>query len=246
MRTPVIKYNFLEHFYIADKETYESILCECLNASEVMVSQFGGKFSVITEQSNGEADVKAEQSGYEIDFKLMISESLKEFQKHAAPVIDEIYPGVKCIAPGKHQQKKILLLSNACRDMTEGKLSSLRGMKDMESKAVLHFFEKVLKKNKNILLFVPAYFKTVDTNLTSEQQQKLIINELSVTTRFIVEFREKNCGSFDTYLVYLESVEQVNYFVIAKFDSDGLLFVDRVRMKDLEIIRSLKEYNEIY
>ena len=49
-----------------------------------MIGLCGGNFSLIKDQCNKQPDVIADNSGYEIDFKMMISETLKEFQSRTA------------------------------------------------------------------------------------------------------------------------------------------------------------------
>lgn len=248
MSDAILEYGFLQHFYIADKNTYETILCECLNNSEKMLNISGGKFSLIKEQSNGQSDVKADNTGYELDFKMMISESLKEFQSRTAPIIQEIAPGVKSISKPPQLKKKVVLIWNCCRNMTEKRLQGLRNQKDMEGQAVTHFFDKVINQNKNILLFIPVYFTTVNKNISPEEQYANVFNEISASTQFIYEFRNKHCTGYDTFLVYIVNNPQNKEFnfVITKYESRGLEFIDKVRMFSLKSTLSLAVDNEIY
>ena len=248
MNNSILEYSFLQHFYIADKNTYETILCECLNNSKKMLNISGGKFSLIKEQSNGQSDVKAANTGYELDFKMMISESLKEFQSRTAPIIQEIAPGVKSISKPPQLKKKVILIWNCCRNMSEKRLQELRNQKDMEGKAVTHFFDKVINQNKNILLFIPVYFTTVNKNISFEEQYENVFNEISSSTQFIYEFRNKHCTGYDTFLVYIVNIPQNKEFsfIICKYESEGLKFIDKVRMFSLKSTISLAIDNEIF
>ena len=163
----LLEYSFLEHFYTSSKDVYETIICECLNKSENMAQLTGGSFSLIKEQSNKQPDVASQVTGYSIDFKMIIAESLKEFQSRTAPIIQEIVPGVKSIIKPPSFKKNVLLLWNCCRNMNEERLEKLRNRRDTESKAVTHFFDKVLLTKKNILLFLPVYFSTVNKSLSA-------------------------------------------------------------------------------
>lgn len=97
---------FFTEFFIANKGVYEQLLCECLNKSNQMVKCFGGDFSLIENQENGQADVISKETGYEIDFKLMISETLKEYQVLSAPIIEEYAHCVKAFYTPKSIKKR--------------------------------------------------------------------------------------------------------------------------------------------
>ena len=241
MQNAVIQYDFFPHYYISDKNTYEMILCECINKSKKMIDLCGGKFSIIVDQHNKQPDVVSDISGYEIDFKLMISETLKEFQSRTAPIAEEIAPGVKAIYNPPSLKKKVVLLWNCCRNIDDSRLQYLRTQKDMEAKAVTHFFDKVLNTNKNILLFFPVFFSTVDKSLSSEMQYETIFNEVSSTTSYIYEYRNKFCSGFDTYVIYAINIPNQNEFtlIISQCTSNGLKIIDTVRFFSLETVQKL-------
>lgn len=243
-----LEYSFLEHYYTSDKHTYEKILCECLNKSENMEILTGGKFEPITDQFMKQPDVISQVTGYSIDFKMMISESLKEFQSRTAPIIQEITPGIKSISHQPTLRRKVLLLWNCCRNMTETKLNEHRNLKDGESKAIIHFFDKVLMTDKNILLFLPVYFSTVDKSISSQLQFDYIFEELSSTTNYIYEYRQQHCSSYDTFIVYI--VKTTNNreptFVIAQFTENGLQHIDKIPMFLLDSTSKLLSENTIY
>jgi len=242
----VLQYNFFPHYYIETKDVYETILCECLNQSKKTVSLFGGKFSRITNQENKQPDVIADTSGYEIDFKMMISEQLKEFQSRTSPIAQELAPGVKSYSYPPSLKKKVVLLWNCCRNIDDNRLKELRNKRDMESKAVTHFFDKVINQDKNILLFIPVFFSTIDKNLCPEDQFKAIFQEISSTTSFIYEFRNKNKSGFDTFIIYAINIPQNKElsFVISKFTSNGLELIDTVRFFSLATTQQLSLDND--
>lgn len=247
MNDSLLKYIVLENYYIASKVVYEPILCECLNSSSKMIELSGGRFSLVLEQNNKQPDVRAENTGYEIDFKMAIAESYKEFLSRTAPIIQEIAPGVKAFCPQPKLTKKVLLLWNCCRNMSEEKLHQLRSQNDMESKNVCHFFDKVINCSKNILLYLPICFETVREDLTAEEQIETIFRELSDTTQFIFEFRANQQSVFDTYLVYLvRTSKNSQYFVISKFTESGLYYIDNVDMFSLESISKLRANNTLF
>lgn len=241
MENAVIQYDFFPHCYISDKNTYESILCECINRSKNMIDLCGGKFSIIVDQHNNQPDVVSDISGYEIDFKMMISETLKEFQSRTAPIAQEIAPGVKAFHNPPPLKKKVVLLWNCCRNIDDSRLQYLRTQKDMEAKAVTHFFDKVLNTNKNILLFFPVFFSTVDKSLSVEMQYETIFKELSTTTSYIYKYRNKFCNGFDTYVIYAVNIpnQKEFTFVISKCISNGLKMIDTINFFSLETVQKL-------
>lgn len=241
MENAILQYDLFPHYYISNKDTYESIMCECLNKSEKMSNLYGGKFSRIVDQYNKQPDVISENSGYEIDFKMMISESLKEFQSRTAPIVQEIAPGVNTFHYPPQLKKKVLLILNCCKNIDENRLQHFRKQKDMEAKAVTHFFDKVINTNKNILLFIPVFFSTVDQSFSSKKQYEIILNEISTTTSYIYDYRFKNCNGFDTFIVYAVNIstKQEFNFIIAKFTSEGLEFIDKVQFFSLESVQKI-------
>lgn len=245
MEKAVLQYDFFPHYYISNKDTYETILCECLNKSERMVELCGGTFSRISDQCNKQPDVVSDNSGYEIDFKMMISETLKEFQSRTAPIVHEIAPGVKALHNPPKLEKKVVLLWNCCRNIDENRLQYLRNQKDMEAKAVTHFFDKVINTHKNILLFMPVFFSTVDQSLSTEMQYYTILKEISTTTVYIHEYRSIHCQGFDTYLVYAVNIPNNKEFtfIIAKYALAGLEIIDAVRFFSLESVQKVATEN---
>lgn len=227
---------------------YETILCECLNKSNKVIKLFGGKFSRILNQENKQPDVIADNTGYELDFKLTISEPLKEFQSRTAPTVEEIFPGVKSYSNPQQLKKKVVLLWNCCRNMDETRLQALRKKSDMEAKAVTHFYDKVINQNKNILLFIPVFFSTIDKTLCADMQFETIFQEISSTTEFIYEFRNKNKEGYDTFIIYVINIpeEKEFTFVISKFTEKGLELIDKVRFFDLKSTQKLASENDCY
>lgn len=244
----LLEYRFLEHFYTSNKSIYETILCECLNKSQNIVDLLGGNFSIISDQYDKQPDVVSQDTGYSIDFKLMISESLKEFQSRTAPIVQEIAPGVRSIIKPNPLKREVLLLWNCCKNMTEERLNELRRKKNMESKAVIHFFDKVLLSKKNILLFLPVYFSTVDKSLSTQLQHEYIFEELSVSVNFIYKYRQQFCSNYDTFIIYIVKTtnSKETDFIIAQFTENGLKYIDKIPMFSLNSTAKLQTDNTIF
>lgn len=118
----------------------------------------------------------------------------------------------------------------------------------MESKAVVHFFDKVLNKPKNILLFIPLYITTVNKDLSPEEQFKTILSELSQTMRYIYEYRHQKHAEYDTFLIYLINIPQYNQFelIITKFTALGFDYIDTVPLFSLKTAVSLARENMVF
>ena len=247
MNEPLLKYTVLENKYISNKDVYESVLCDCLNQCPNMIEMVGSEFCLIKEQSNGQSDIRADKSEYEIDFKMMIAESYKEFLDRTAPITVEIVPGVKIYSLPPKLSKKVLLLWNYCKDMTDERLEQFRHQKDMDAKNVVHFFDKVINCPKNILIFMPIYFETIQNVLLNEKQFEIALEELSSSTKYVFDFRSTNQNGYQTFLVYLQKVSNNEiYFVISEFTEQGLRLIDRVNMFSLKTVLQIKEENAIF
>ena len=114
--------------------------------------------------------------------------------------------------------------------MDDTRLQYLRTQKDMEAKAVTHFFDKVINTDKNILLFIPVFFTTVDQSLPAEIQYETIHKEISATTSYIYDYRNEKSNGYDTYIVYAVNIPDKKELslIIAKFTANGLEIVYKV------------------
>lgn len=126
----VIKFDFLEHYYIEKKERYESILCELINRSPAFNKIGGGAFQQISVQNEGQPDVIAPASGYSLDFKMMISQTLAEFRNLSKPRFVEISPGVKAQQAGRKVTQEAVIFPSAIRNITEEQLIKYRKEND--------------------------------------------------------------------------------------------------------------------
>lgn len=188
-QAPVVQYSFLQYFYYGDTKISESILCECVNKSAKMKAIGGGEFKRITKQAHGEND--AETDTYRLDFKLMVSSSLAEFQGISSAKVYEPIEGVRMLSPGKQTSQRVVLLLNACRNINREKLDDCKKMNDAASKEVVRFFEKTLKKPKNLFIFLPAYVSSVNQELPISEQYNIIQKDLSDTLGYIFDYRQE-------------------------------------------------------
>ena len=238
---PVIRFDFLEHYYIEKKERYESILCELINLSPAFQKIGGGSFSQVSIQNKSQPDVIASASGYSLDFKMMISQTLAEFRNLSKPHFVEIFPGVKVHQAGKKVKQKAVFFPSAIRDITEEQLQQYRSEKDQLSKSIVHFFDKLLNISKNILIFLPLYVSNVETSLPSDVQYERIFNEFSTTLQYIHTYRSLHQFGFDTFFVYIvkDTKNRKTSFVITQFTNTGLCLLDTIDMFSLTTVRNL-------
>ena len=243
-----IEYSFIPNYYIGSKDVYEKYICDCLNLSSKMIEFCGGTFSKIEEQSHGEPDVIVNTSNYGLDFKLMISQTLAEFRNLSSAQIVEIAKGVKAYHPGKAIKQRAVLLPNACRNITEAELTQYRAKKDVLSKAIVHFFDRTLCTQKNILLYLPLFITTVNKSIPYSERVSIVENEFSTTLQYIFDYRRKNCPNLDTFFVYILNDETKNkfYFNICQFTTRGLIHIDSVDMFSIPSIIKLAEENSIF
>lgn len=241
-QTPVVQYAFLQHFYYGDTQIYESILCECINRSEKMREIGGGEFARITDQRHGQND--AETNKYSLDFKLMVSSSLAELQSVSSEKVYEPIKGVRMISGGKQTSQRVVLLLNACRNINREKLDDCKKMNDAASKEVVRFYEKTLKKPKNLFIFLPAYVSSVNQELPIPGQYNAIQKDLSDTLGYIFDYRQEHQPKYDTYFSYVVNIPSIKRFdiVITKFTTEGLLELDRVDMFSLKTVQRRAKY----
>lgn len=237
----VIKFDFLEHYYIEKKERYESILCELINRSPAFNRIGGGAFQQISVQNEGQPDVIAPASGYSLDFKMMISQTLAEFRNLSKPRFVEISPGVKTQQAGREVTQEAVIFPSAIRNITEEQLIKYRKENDRISKSIVHFFDEVLNVSKHILIFLPLYVSTVDKTQPSNIQFDQILTEFSDTLQYIHTYRSLNQSDFDTFFAYIVRTTKTRKpsFVIARFADSGLCLLDTVDMFSLHAVSNL-------
>ena len=209
-----------------------------------MIEKYGS-FSHIEKQPKGEPDAISD-SGYAIDFKLLISPSMSKFRNTTKPRKIEIFPGIRTTNYPEPCQATVVSLFNALRGMNDDLIKDIRQNDDEISKDIVHFFDKVISKNKNILLFNPLYLNTVDKTLSIENRQSIINDEIYSCNRYIYEYRDKNFAGFDTYIVYIENFTNSwseSMFVIARFTEKNLEIIDRVQLFSLDSIKKLYDIN---
>lgn len=238
---PVIEYRLLEHYYIENKDVYEPILVELLNKSKLKKDY--GDFKWIKNQSCRQPDAVSEQ-GYSVDFKLLISQDMCEFRNLTKLKKIKIDTGGFFVVGSETKEATVVSLFNALRAIDEAKLIKMRTEIDKFSKAVVHFFDKVISKEKNIVLFNPLYLDTIDKDLSEKDKFTVILNELSETTRFIYQFRSSNYPNCQTYFIYIISRRKItdHIFVISQFTSEGLKVIDTVNVFELNTM--IKLYND--
>lgn len=243
---PVIQYVFLEYCYYGNTRVYESILLECLNKSEKMKQIAGGTFRSIASQAHGECDVCTNE--YSLDFKLLISPSLAEFQSLASPKVCEIASGVYAHINGKKIEQRVVLLLNACRNITPELLNIYRSQKERLSKDVVRLFDQTLSRNKNLFIFLPAYLSAVNQSLDYDQQFEAIRQDLSESLEGMFRFREKQHSRNDTYLAYIANIPEKQDFsvVILRWNGFELEEIDRVFWFSLPSVREIAERNMIF
>ena len=125
--------------------------------------------------------------------------------------------------------------------MTFEKIEEYRESNKHEDNSVVHFFDKLLNHQKNILLFNPLLLSTVDTSLSIEEQHIVILNELSEKLSFIYEYRNRSHCQYNTYMIYaLYAPKPEDYrFIITQFTASGIVEIDSINVYELNTMVSL-------
>lgn len=204
-----------------DKIDYEIYLTELLNLSNhFMVLANKEKFERILDQSNGESDVIA--NGYELDFKLLVPQEFMNNKLKALPDVNYSYLNRGAIFVNDKQTSTNSLTQEQANSIfflfiqllakaTTEQLESYAVDKDSSFYSTI----KMIKKEKNLLLFFPCVI-----NISKGISMPLIISKL-----FSSLFSLRNNLNKDTYIVLLGSDD---CFYILKYENSKFLIVDKV------------------
>ena len=204
-----------------EKIDYEIYLTELLNFSNHFMQLTNReKFERILDQSNGESDVIA--NGYELDFKLLVPQEFMNNKLKALPDVNYSYLDRGAVFVNDKQTSAnsltqeqanrifflfIQLLAKATSEQLESYSS--------DKNSSFYSITKMIKKEKNLLLFFPCVI-----NISNGISIPFIINKL-----FSSLFSLRNSIKKDTYITLLGSDD---YFYILKFENSKFNNVDKV------------------
>lgn len=200
---------------------YETYLMELINSSDYFMSLTNNeKFIKISEQDHGEADVIA--NGYELDFKLLVPQEFMNNKLKALPDVNYSYLDRGAIFVNdkptstnsltREQANRIFFLFiQLLAKATAEQLESYAFDKDSS----FYSTTKMIKKEKNLLLFFPCVI-----NISNGIPIPIIISKL-----FSSLFSLRNNVNKDTYITLLGSDD---YFYILKYENNKFNIVDKV------------------
>lgn len=212
--------------FIAGEEDcdYEFYLRDFLNESSFFMSlSKGHKYQAPVTESHGEADAITDD--YTIDFKLLVATSRMEANSVLSGSITKYGDGFYGFGASKVQGEKIC--TNLCqalryKDVTELETIIAKSSHSLIEKDVIDYLS-VLKKKKNLLLFLPVEF-----SFSEEHSEKDAINSIRQAISFdlkpSIEFREKNVKGYDAYVATMYA-DKALFF---KISINGAEYVDCV------------------
>lgn len=203
------------------KIDYEEYLTELLNMSKYFMSLTNGiKFKKILNQSHGESDVVADN--YEIDFKLLVNKEFVNAKLKSLPNVDysHIKNGFICVND-KIVNENILtqtqsnkLFIQFLKILASTKKDQIESYKDGKE-YYLYSTIKMLKKEKNLLVFLPCII-----NMTGGKRISNIIGKVLSSL-----FSLRDIINKDTYVTLLSSD---GFFYIFKYKNGVFYNVDKV------------------
>lgn len=213
------------------KIDYEKYLTELINNSHYFMSLTGGiKFEKILDQSHGEPDVVA--GNYELDFKLLVNQEFVNAKLKSLPNVDYSHVKEGFIFVNDKIANKDNLTQIQANGLFIRFMQTLALIEtqieacgnDMENS--LYSAIKVLKKEKNLLVFLPCIVNVDGCGISS------------VATTFLSSlFTLRDNIHKDTFVTLLC---QDGYFYILKYKNGGFRCFDKVH-KLFE-----PSFNEIY
>ena len=207
------------------KKIYEEFLLNIVNSSRHFLNKL--KYESPICESHGECDCIS--TCYELDFKLLISNSYMEGKSIALMSYTYISEGVRLGHPGgKEPQKKDLGLIH--KQLMQPYICE----GDKGDKHDFNSLREILKRDKNLLLFLPYRFSFDGNELFNENDINNILST-DICAK-LVEFRKDFINKYDTYFVYLFN----EYVIISKIIKNVIQFVEKNSLEKNKI------YNLVY
>lgn len=214
------------------KIDYEEYLTELINNSCYFMSLTSGtKFKKVLDQSHSEPDVVADN--YELDFKLLVNQEFVNAKLKSLPDVDytNIRSGFICVNDKTANESNLTPSQANCLFVQF--LQSLALLEDDEITNCgnnkgdpLYSTVNMLKKEKNLLVFIPSI-----ANITDDQIPRII------TTFLASLFSLRDNINKDTFVTLLC---QDNRFCVLKYENKTFRYIDKVH----RIL--MPSFNDIY
>lgn len=213
--------------FIAGEEdcNYEIYIRDFINKSSYFLTLSNGQ-SYEAPRSEAKREPDAISDMYKLDFKLMVATSRMEANSILSGSITKYGEGAYGFGPSKmHGDRQCTLLCQALRyksisDLEEINLGRTKSFDERD----IRDFLKVLRTEKNILLFLPFIFSYSEEHSEADGV-KGIAQAIGFDLRASMEYRENKVGQcYDTYAATIYK-DKVIFF---KLSSNGADYIDSV------------------
>lgn len=207
----------------------EVYLRELLNHSIYFMNKsHGEEYKTPNSESHGEND--AITNAYEIDFKTMISTSMARGIRETSLQKVELIPGVVATTSAKSKDKfDVTYLTRILRRKTFDYFKNEEyKADDLQIASDIKYFLNVLKKDKNILLFMPSKF-FMEGLKEDEDPFGILTDALSYDMKGVLQYRLNCVPNKETYFSTIYGAG--DQFCIWRYEDGQLHFIDKVPLK---------------
>lgn len=239
LKIELYKKDFIENDPLCNYEIY---LREILNCSNYFMELSGGEeFDKPPSEDKGQSDAITKK--YQIDFKLFCSSTMMDAKANMYTHVNKLTDGAYCISGPKSDIKKSAgtRLRGALREV-----DSIEKIEELVNKRVkkpprfdsrtaengeeyveydLKKYFKMLKKDKNILIYLPENFFFDELEVEDEDAIEAIREALEKDFKLSIVYRNRIHPNRDNYL---SCIYNDKYFLIFKFEKNRLLFIERI------------------
>lgn len=238
LKVSFVKKDFVENF----ETNYEEYLTEFINNSKFVIDNGNKKFRVIKKQSHGECDVTNDQ--YSIDYKLLIDNKTIENMNYYSENISVYNDGaVGYSASKKSGEYRIYILLNILRTLSKEDINEIENSKISDlteiQKIVKDYINKI-KKNKNILYFIPYNLFFKDKKMDKEMLN-CAIHKLNEGLKGFLEYRNAHVKNKDTYFSFVSNENMV----FLKYENKLKLY-DIVSLKESKLYLKIQDINDFW
>lgn len=229
---------FVKNFIKNERDcNYENYLIELINLSDYFRNlSYGEGYSKPHSEENGQLDAISEV--YSIDFKLLISKSIMEGKSILSDSITKYSDGIYGFGEPEARNKKEMKCTNICQSVRYLSLEELEKIENKKKRIFIEIdianFLKVLRTQKNVLLFYPYEFSYAGEYIESEAIEELM-KALYHDLKKSILYREGKVKGFDTYIATIF----INKFIIFKIESCRYELVDIIATSKVPTFKNL-------
>lgn len=229
---------------------YEQYLLEFINCSKFVEDNKNKIFTAIphNEQNNGQADVT--NGIYQIELKmLMDSKSVENMAYYSGGIYEDENTGATIYTSSEYQSKegnekvkkyKVYIPLKAFRGKELKDYIRIENNKIIdESDKIIKPIIKNIKKDKNVLFYIPFNIYLEDRE-TDQENAEEIIKTIWKDLRGFIDYRKSKTDK-DTYFCFISG----KYIVFAKYNNN-LEFYDIVKLSKSKLYNKLEDINTFW